>query len=192
MAPLLVSLVVSSLAPADYQLDREAATLDCARPRVLGDHAPDSPRARAADATHGAVCPADPPLRRGEPQCDHPRHAAAHRRRWWRRRWWRRRWWWRSWRWWRWRRWRRWRWWWWRRWWRGWSTIDGGERVDEPVTEVVVGHVVDAAALRPVRGRQVRIGTASQQRLRRGDVPDQLRMSRPEQGNDADDVRAGH
>src|SRR6266513_513896 len=46
----------SSLLPsADHHVDREAARLDLAGPRVLGAHATDSPRARAVDATDRAV-----------------------------------------------------------------------------------------------------------------------------------------
>src|SRR6185436_15687599 len=85
--------VTSSLAPADDHLDRVAPGLDLAGPRALGDDEADSPGASAADATHGAACPADPRLGRLEPQSDHARHVAAHA------------WWWRRWRWWRW--WRR-------------------------------------------------------------------------------------
>ena len=52
--------------------------------------------------------------------------------------------------------------------------------------------MVDAAALCPVCCVEVVIGGFTQQRLGRGDLPDELRMSRPEQGDDADHVRAGH
>ncbi len=72
------------------------------------------------------------------------------------------------------------------------GAVDCGQGVDQPVTEVVVRHMVDPAALRAVRGRDVRVRGALQQRLRRSDVPRQLRMSRPEQRDDADHVRAGH
>ena len=68
-----------------------------------------------------------------------------------------------------------------------------GQGVDSAVAEVVVGNRADsAAARRIVRDRDGRIRRPRQELLGRGDVPDQVGASRPEQGHDADHVRAGH
>ncbi len=68
-----------------------------------------------------------------------------------------------------------------------------GHGVDSAVAEVVVGNRAAAAAARPVvRDRDGRIGGPRQELLGRGDVPDQVGARRPEQGHDADHVRAGH
>src|SRR6476659_1495738 len=88
------------LATAYDELDGEAGTLDCARPRALRDHATDSSGVRPADSAHRAVPGPDSLLRTAEGQAEHARDMAPLRRRRGRlgRRRWRRRWRWR-WRW---------------------------------------------------------------------------------------------
>src|SRR6266508_3557751 len=164
----------SRLAAANHQLDREPARLDYSRPRVLGKDTAGSASTDAPDAAHAAVGAADLDLGATELEPDHPRDPAAHR---WRRRgWWRRR------R--RWRRWRRWRGRWggwgrrgrWGRGWRRWrpAAVVGGKGVHEAVPEVIVRHVIDATARRPVADRDDRgIGGTGHQRLGGCDVPDQ-------------------